>query len=80
MAKRRQTTGLPKQQSATPQGTQEARRERKSRAEREADIQRRVLIGTGVTVAIVVLILVAAVRAVVRLAPGSATGGVGARR
>jgi parvulin-like peptidyl-prolyl isomerase len=61
MAKRRQTTGLPKQQSPAPQSPQEPRRERKSRAEREADIQRRVLIGTGVTVAIVVLILVAAV-------------------
>lgn len=61
MAKRRQTTGLPKQQSSTPQSPKESGRERKSRAEREADIQRRVLIGTGVTVAIVVLILVAAV-------------------
>lgn len=61
MAKRRQTTGLPKQQSPTPPTQQELKRERKSRAEREADIQRRVLIGTGVTVAIVVLILVAAV-------------------
>jgi parvulin-like peptidyl-prolyl isomerase len=61
MAKRRQTTGLPKQQSSTPSGAQDIKRERKSRAEREAEIQRRVLIGTGVTVAIVVLILVAAV-------------------
>lgn len=61
MTKRRQTSGLPKQSPSAQPGTQEGRRERKSRAEREAAIQRRVLIGTGITVAIVVLILVAAV-------------------
>jgi peptidyl-prolyl cis-trans isomerase D len=62
MAKRRQTTGVPKQKApASTSAGQESRREFKSRAEREAEIQRYVLLGTGIAVGVVVLILVAAV-------------------
>jgi len=62
MAKRRQTIGVPKQKTpASTSAGQESRREFKSRAEREAEIQRYVLLGTGIAVGVVVLILVAAV-------------------
>lgn len=62
MAKRRQTTGLPKRtgSSASPDEATSAR-QHKSRAEREAEIQRYVLIGTGAAVAVIVLILLVAV-------------------
>ncbi len=58
MTKRSQTTGLPK---SKPTSTAGQRGEHKSRAEREAEIQRYVILGTIITVAAVVLILVAAV-------------------
>lgn len=62
MSKRRQTTGLPKdkQKPAAAADPQKDAREHKSRAEREAQIQRWVVIGTVVTVAVVAVILVAA--------------------
>ncbi len=64
MAKRRQTTGLPKQKpksASAESSTESAKREYQSRAEREATLQRRILIGTGVAVGVVVLILLVAV-------------------
>jgi parvulin-like peptidyl-prolyl isomerase len=62
MAKRRQTTGLPKQKAATQtSASQESGRVQKSRAEREAQIQRYILIGSAVGIGIIVLILVLAV-------------------
>ena len=64
MAKRRQTTGLPKQKAkstTSASGTQQGQREYQSRAEREALLQRRILIGTGVAVGLVILILLVSV-------------------
>lgn len=57
---KRQTTGMPKQRRAAA-AAEESRREQKSRHEREAEIQRYVIIGTMVTVAVVGLILLASV-------------------
>ncbi|MGQ9887566.1 MAG: peptidylprolyl isomerase [Aggregatilineales bacterium] len=63
MSKRSQTTGLPKgkQKPVAAANVKKEAREHKSRAEREAQIQRWVIIGTIVTVAVVAVILVAAV-------------------
>ena len=62
MAKRKQTTGLPKPKPAASSSTQgDAKREHKSRAEREAEIQRYVILGTGVAIGLVVVVLLAAV-------------------
>lgn len=61
MAKRRQTTGLPK--TRTPHQQEEnakeesSLREYKSRAEREAEIQRYVIYGTGAALALIVIIV-----------------------
>lgn len=59
MAKRKSTTGIPKQRAA--QQDVEQGRERKSRSEREAEIQRYVLVGSGVAIAMIVLVLIVAV-------------------
>lgn len=68
MSKRSQTTGLPKSKqrpTATADAKKDAKRkegrEHKSRAEREAQLQRWVVIGTVATVAVVAIILAAAV-------------------
>jgi peptidyl-prolyl cis-trans isomerase D len=60
MVKRSQTTGGPRNKSK-PASEQGKSAEHKSRAEREAEIQRYVIIGTIVTVAVIALILLAAV-------------------
>ncbi len=71
MSKRRQTTGLPKESPRKPVAdaaaendktgkAADAKREYHSRAEREKEIQRYVLIGTGIAIAAVVLILAVA--------------------
>jgi hypothetical protein len=78
MAKRKQTTGLPKQKTSTaPAASQDKGREHKSRAEREAEIQRYVLIGTGAAVGLVVLILVAAVVIELFINPNRTVAAVG---
>lgn len=56
MSKRSQTTGIPKSRKAT----QEAQQVEKTRAQREAEIQRRIIIGTGITIGVIVFILIAA--------------------
>lgn len=62
MTKRRQTTGLPKQKTpASSPTSQETQRHAKSRAEREAQIQRYILLGTGIAVGVIVLILIFAI-------------------
>lgn len=68
MAKRRQTTGLPKTRSSQPAVTPDAAdtktgrtlRDHKSRAEREAEIQRYVLWGTAAALALVLVLVGAA--------------------
>ncbi len=67
MSKKRQTTGLPKPEKKTPPPAQadgkrsaQPLKEYRSRAEREAEIQRIVILSTIAVVAVVVLILVAA--------------------
>lgn len=68
MTKRSETTGSPKGKPVTPPAlpselkgkSAAARREYHSRAEREAEIQRYVVLGTAATVAVIVLILVIA--------------------
>ncbi|MBC7869855.1 MAG: hypothetical protein H7Y09_03380, partial [Chitinophagaceae bacterium] len=67
MSKKRQTTGLPKPEKKTLPPAQvdgkrgaQPLREYRSRAEREAEIQRMVILGTAAVVAVVVLILVVA--------------------
>ncbi len=62
MSKRSQTTGLPKdkQRPAAAADPKKDAREHKSRAEREAQIQRWVVIGTVVAVVVIAVILVAA--------------------
>ncbi len=63
MARKRQTTGLPKtnkSQKNTDEGTQTRRgvqREYRSRAEREAEIQRLVILGVAVAIGLVFIIL-----------------------
>lgn len=64
MAKRRQTTGLPKVKKETSSGEDAPARSRaglareyRSRAERESEIQRLVILGTGITIAVVAVIL-----------------------
>lgn len=62
MAKRRrQTTGQPRRRRAPDAAGDAGSREYESRAERESRIQRWVLVGTGITIALVVLILLGAV-------------------
>jgi parvulin-like peptidyl-prolyl isomerase len=72
MSKRSQTTGLPKtkkpvEPAADPKEAEKAARkprlsqEYHSRAEREAEIQRLVILGTGIALAVIVVILVAAI-------------------
>jgi parvulin-like peptidyl-prolyl isomerase len=71
MSKKRQTTGLPKETPRKPvaegmpadaakSGKQDSKREYHSRAEREHEIQRWVLIGTGIAIAATVIILAVA--------------------
>ena len=65
MAKKRQTTGLPKSrqrrsvesESQTPDGSDSVKRSYRSRAEREAEIQRWVIIATGIAIAILVVVV-----------------------
>lgn len=73
MAKRRrQTTATPRTgRRATPAQQRDSAREHVSRAEREARLQRRVLIGTGVTIALVVLLLLGAVVIELLVTPNS---------
>ena len=72
MSKREQTTGLPKEgekkptegassEPVVPKPRLSKRQEYRSRAEREAEIQRYVILGTGVAVAVIVIILAAAI-------------------
>jgi parvulin-like peptidyl-prolyl isomerase len=75
MAKRRQTTGLPKKKTAaadSPQGG----REHKSRAQREAQIQRYVLMGTGIAVGLVVLIILVAIAVELVITPNQMVASV----
>ncbi|MBZ0286181.1 MAG: peptidylprolyl isomerase [Anaerolineae bacterium] len=58
---KRQTTGMPKPRQAQVAAAEAAKREQKSRHEREAEIQRYIIIGTVVTVVVVGLILLASV-------------------
>lgn len=66
MNKREQTTGLPKAPKkpeadpAAPQKGTPLSREYRSRAEREAELQRYVILGTGIATAVVVIVLVIA--------------------
>ena len=72
MAKRRrQTTGQPRRRSAPNEASEDGGREYVSRAERESRIQRWVLIGTGVTIALVVLILIGAIVVELLVTPNS---------
>ena len=75
MAKRRRQT----QGRRTPSARQGAQTERdhESRAVREARLQRRVLIGTGITIGLVVLVLVAAVVIELVVTPNSVAASVG---
>ena len=76
MAKRRrQTTGLPRKR-VTPAAAEKSGSEYVSRAERETRLQRWVLIGTGVTIALVVLILVGATVLELLVTPNSAAARV----
>lgn len=61
MSKREQTTGVPRSRKPAEPTTSGKGPDFKSRAEREAEIQRYVIIGTVVTVAIIALILIAAI-------------------
>lgn len=61
MARKRQTTGLPKAGDSTSASSrQSVRREHRSRKEREAEIQRWVLLGTVAAIGLVVIILAVA--------------------
>ena len=72
MAKRRrQTTGQPRRRSVPAAATEDGGSEYVSRAERESRIQRWVLIGTGVTIALVVLILLGAIVVELLVTPNS---------
>ncbi len=72
MAKRRrQTTGQPRRRNAPAAATEDGGREYVSRAERESRIQRWILIGTGVTIALVVLILLGAIVVELLVTPNS---------
>ncbi|MCY3720025.1 MAG: peptidylprolyl isomerase [Anaerolineaceae bacterium] len=75
MAKRRRQTQGRRNPSAR-QGTQ-TERDHESRAVREARLQRRVLIGTGITIGLVVLVLVAAVVIELVVTPNSMAASVG---
>lgn len=59
MAKKRQTTGLPKPVKKK-QESAELERQFKSRAEREAQIQRWITLGIGITVAVIILVVAVA--------------------
>lgn len=77
MAKRRrQTTGMPRRGSAPAAKRDEGSREYESRAARESRVQRRVLIGTGVTIALVVLLLLGAVVSELFVTPNRVTATV----
>lgn len=77
MAKRRrQTTGMPRRGSAPAAKRDEGSREYESRAARESRVQRRVLIGTGVTIALVVLLLLGAVVSELFVTPNTVTATV----
>lgn len=72
MAKRRrQTSGLPRRRTASAAAQEDSGREFVTRAERESRLQRWVLIGTGVTIAMVVLILVGAIVVELLVTPNS---------
>ena len=63
MAKRRQTTGLPKKRKLAPgaeasDSAQSLKRKQQSQAEREAEIQRLILWGIGIIVAVITAIIV----------------------
>jgi parvulin-like peptidyl-prolyl isomerase len=62
MAKRSQTTGLPKvkRTEPTPDSKGKMPREFRSRAEREAQLQRRIIVGTTIAVVLIVLVVAAA--------------------
>ncbi|MDE0609949.1 MAG: peptidylprolyl isomerase [Anaerolineaceae bacterium] len=75
MAKRRRQTQGRRNPSAR-QGTQ-TERDHESRAVREARLQRRVLTGTGITIGLVVLVLVAAVVIELVVTPNSVAASVG---
>ncbi len=78
MAKRRrQTTGLPRRRRAPVTSDDAGSREYESRAERESRIQRWVLVGTGVTIALVVLILLGAVVLELFVTPNRVAANVG---
>ncbi len=74
MAKRRRQTPGRRSPAARP-GAQ-AERDHESRAVREARLQRRVLIGTGITIGLVVLVLVAAVLIELVVTPNSVAASV----
>ena len=77
MAKRRrQTTGMPRRGSAPAARRDEGGGEYQSRAERESRVQRRVLIGTGITIALVVLLLLGAVVSELFVTPNAVTATV----
>ena len=62
MAKRSQTTGLPKVRKTTPAPDAKGKtpRQFRSRAEREAQLQRRIILGTVIAVGLIVLVVVGA--------------------
>src|SRR5262245_17903406 len=62
MAKRSQTTGLPKARKTdpAPDANVKTPRQFRSRAEREAQLQRRIILGTVIAVALIVLVVVGA--------------------
>lgn len=74
MAKRRRQTPGRRSPAARP-GAQ-AERDHESRAVREARLQRRVLIGTGITIGLVVLVLVAAILIELVVTPNSVAASV----
>lgn len=74
MAKRRRQNPGRRSQAARPAAQTE--RDHESRAVREARLQRRVLIGTGITIGLVVLVLVAAVLIELVVTPNSVAASV----
>lgn len=75
MSKRRTTTGLPKEQRRSTAET-ETGREQLSRAEREAIVQRRIILGTGIAVGVVLLIMLIAVFVELVITPNQAVATV----
>lgn len=75
MSKRKITTGQPKEQRRTTAET-ETGREQLSRAEREAIFQRRIILGTGIAVGVVLLIMLIAVFVELVVTPQQAVASV----